>query len=434
MILTKSEQIGVIACPGAEEFAEDIISNLKSIYIKRYTRRLNSIARRYEMEKPEIIKTVNLNKEFSSPRPYSSEDIHKFKPPRYRIPVRFTRFANGEVKSEIQNSIRGMDLYIVSDCENHYPLEVNQGSTEKHVFSVNDHIMMLFATVDAAMGAGANSCVLVLPAYPYARQHQKKGREALTAAWFGRSCEFMGVSRIITLDIHSKAIENSFKLMSLENLHASYQVLRELFQIVDIESEDLVIVSPDTGAVDRNKFYATSLEKPLALLYKERDYSKVSKSASDNNITSIKLLGDVKGKTVFMADDMLGTGGTLIIAMRTLKALGAKKIICTVSLPLFSGNAVESFEAAYKEGLFDYIIGTDAVFHEGDLYKKAWFVKARISGLFAETISRLHHGISLSSLLDNRKIIKKLLSREKSSDNSSESVDKQYIDDSEETI
>ena len=304
-----------------------------------------------------------------------------------------------------------MDLFFISDCENHYPIEINHGSNDKHVMSVNDHIMMLFTAIDAAMGAGARSVTLVLPSYPYARQHQKKSREALTAAWFGKACEFMGVHRIITLDIHSKAIENCFKLLSLENLHASYQILRELFRIVDVETEDLVIVSPDTGAVDRNKFYATSLKKPLALLYKERDYSRVSSSASDTNITSVKLLGDVKGKTVFMADDMLGTGGTLIMAMRTLKEMGAKRIICTISLPFFSGNAVNSFEEAYREGLFDYIIGTDAVFHDEGLYKKDWYINARISTLFAETISRLHHGLSVSSLLDNRKIIKKLLAK-----------------------
>ncbi len=416
MVITKSEQIGVIACPGAERFTEDIISNLRRIYMKRYNRILNSISRRYQMERDDILKQINLTREFSSAKDGNMDAIHKIRPPRYRIPVLNTRFANGEVKAEILNSVRGMDLFIVSDCENHYPLEINEGSGETHVFSVNDHIMMLFATVEAVMGAGANSCTLVLPAYPYARQHKKKGREALTAAWFGKTCESTGVGRIITLDIHSKAIENCFKSLSLENLHASYQVLRELFRLVDIDTEDLVVVSPDTGAVDRNKFYATSLQKPLALLYKERDYSKISNSASDSNITSIRLLGDVKDKTVFMADDMLGTGGTLIVAMRTLKELGARKIICSVSLPLFSGNAVEYFEKAYQEGLFNYIIGTDAVYHDDTIYKKEWYVNANISSLFGETISRLHHGISLSPLLDNRKIIQKLLAKGKSPD------------------
>jgi ribose-phosphate pyrophosphokinase len=166
------------------------------------------------------------------------------------------------------------------------------------------------------------------------------------------------------------------------------------------------VVSPDTGAVDRNKFYATALNKPLALLYKERDYSKVSTDAMKNNISDIKLLGDVHNKTVFMADDMLGTGGTLLKAMQFLKEQGAGKVICAISLPIFTGNAISYFDEAYKNGLFFKIIGTNAVYHE-ELLKREWYMSVNITKLFAITISRLHRGLSLSSLLDNRDIIVK---------------------------
>jgi ribose-phosphate pyrophosphokinase len=170
-------------------------------------------------------------------------------------------------------------------------------------------------------------------------------------------------------------------------------------------------VAPDTGAVDRNKFYATALQKPLALLYKERDYSKVSRDALNNNISMIKLLGKVRDKTVFMADDMLATGGTLLKAMKMLRGEGAKKIICAVSLPLFSGDAIEHFDAAYREGSFYRIIGTNAVYHE-ELLKREWYISVNIATLFAKTISRLHQGLSLSSLLDNRDVINKLFSKD----------------------
>jgi ribose-phosphate pyrophosphokinase len=176
--------------------------------------------------------------------------------------------------------------------------------------------------------------------------------------------------------------------------------------------EDFVVVAPDTGAVDRNKFYASTLKKPLALLYKERDYSRISKNALETNIADIKLLGNVTDKNVLMADDMLGTGGTLLKAMSFLKVQGAKKVICAVSLPLFSGNAIEVFDAAYKEGLFFKIIGTNAVYNE-ELTKREWYYSVNISKLFAQTISRLHQGLSLSSLLDNRdKIVKSTMVKE----------------------
>jgi ribose-phosphate pyrophosphokinase len=160
--------------------------------------------------------------------------------------------------------------------------------------------------------------------------------------------------------------------------------------------------------VDRNKFFATALKKPLALLYKERDYSRVSKDALENNISEIKLLGNVKNKTVFMADDMLGTGGTLLKGMKVLKENGAGKVICSISLPLFSGEAVSYFDAAYEEGLFYRIIGTNAVYQE-ELLRREWYISVNITRLFAQTISRLHHRLSLSSLLDNREVITRLL-------------------------
>ena len=145
------------------------------------------------------------------------------------------------------------------------------------------------------------------------------------------------------------------------------------------------------------------------MLYKERDYSIVSKDAKHSNIKSINLLGDVNGKTVLIADDMLATGGTMIIAMRELTNLGAKKIICMVSLPFFNASAVEDFEEAYREGVFYRIIGTNAVFHGRNLLDKEWYIQADITELFARVISRLHHGRSISPLLDNRKFIQILI-------------------------
>jgi ribose-phosphate pyrophosphokinase len=180
---------------------------------------------------------------------------------------------------------------------------------------------------------------------------------------------------------------------------------------VDLQTEDLVVLAPDTGAVDRNKFYANALKRPLALLYKERDYSKVSKDAASSNIKEMRLLGNVDGKTVFMADDMIGTGGTLIKGMRNLKDLGAAKVICAVSLPLFNGNAIDDFDKAYREGLFYRIIGTNAI-HQKELLQKEWYIQADVTGLFAQIISLVHHDRSLSSLLDNRDVVARLIKKQ----------------------
>jgi ribose-phosphate pyrophosphokinase len=184
-----------------------------------------------------------------------------------------------------------------------------------------------------------------------------------------------------------------------------------LSTVVDLKDESLMVVSPDTGAVDRNKFYASILGKPLGMIYKERDYSRVAQSAEHGNITNMKLLGSVEGKTVFLSDDMLGTGGTLVEALRVLRSFGARKVVCAVSLPFFTGGAVETFEKAYREGLFHRIIGTNAVFHDESLLGREWYVSADVSNLFGRIIYRVHHNRSLASLLDDRSVIKDLLKR-----------------------
>jgi ribose-phosphate pyrophosphokinase len=408
MNYSEPRNLGILACPGGEYFADRIIAGLRKIYKKRFDKQASDLSKRYEVPRDSVIKQINFANDILASVPIANGQVNQFRMPKFKVGARYTCFANGEMKTELLESVRGKDLYIVQDVENRLPLAFAEGV--ERVLSVNDHIFNLLTTVDAAIQAGAEQITLVLPAYPYSRQHKKKGREGLTAARFGQLMEDLGVSRIITLDIHSREIENCFNRCRMENLHASYQIISKLTAITDLAAEDLVVVSPDTGAIDRNKFYASSLQKPLALIYKERDYSKVTKTANDSNITEMKLLGDVHGKTVFMADDMLGAGGTLLKAMRYLKDQGARRVICAVSLPYFSGSAIEDFDEAYKAGLFYRIIGTNAVRHDG-LLKKEWFASTDVTGLFAHIVSLVHHNRSLSGLLDNREIIQRLLKR-----------------------
>jgi len=408
---TNPANLGVIACPGGEVFAEEVIRHLKWEYRRHYERIIEELAKQYDIDRRAAAVQVNFVNDILSPvrrfslNPEEQNSPEDYRSPRFKVPTKFSLFPNGEIKAEILESIRGKDIYIVEDVENHYPVNFQEGGFNR-TLSINDHLLTIFVTVDAARQAGAERVTLVVPVYPYARQHKIKGREGLTAGRVGRIFESLGVNRVITLDIHSREINNAFVRMRLENLHASYQIIHALLGNNGIMGDDFVVVSPDTGAVDRNKFYATALKKPLALLYKERDYSKVATDALKNNISDLKLLGDVRGKTVFMADDMLGTGGTLLKAMQFLKEQGAGKVICAVSLPLFSGDAIKYFDNAFREGLFYRIIGTNAVYQE-EVIKREWYISVNITKLFARTISRLHRGLSLSSLLDNRDIIVK---------------------------
>lgn len=408
MSIVKPHKLGVISGPGSEYLTGKVVKHLRSLYIERYKKLAKNMAARYDLTEEEVLKQASFMDDLTLKKIPSGKCPKEFACPKLEIPVKYTHFLNGEEKCELQEPVRGLKIYLVYDVTNNTPIQV-EGCPEPISFSLNDHLMFIWTTVQACNIAGADGVTLVLPTFPYARQHKKAGREPLTALLFAQFCEALGVERIITLDLHSKEIENCFRTTHVENLHASYQVLVELKKIIDISDPDITIVAPDTGAVARNKFYAQILHRPLAMLYKERDYSVVTTSAKNTNIKSINLLGSVKDQTVIIADDMLASGGTMIIAMRKLRELGAKKIICIASLPFFNGSAVETFDSAWQEGVFDYVIGTNAVYHGDDLLSKKWYIQTDISELFARVISRLHHGRSISPLLDNRRIVQRLV-------------------------
>jgi len=406
MSFANTTSLGLIACPGGESFANQIVSCLSGIYQRSSDKKVKSISRLYNMRPEEVQRQLNFTDDLLSHRTKAIGPVDSKRSPAYKIPCEFVRFANGEIKAEIQRSVRGLDVYLVQDVANGIPVKIGGKWLSQ---SVNDHLIALMIAIDAAHQAGARRISLVLPCYPYSRQHKKRSREGLSASMIGRIFENLGVARIITLDIHSREIEHAFATLVLENLHASYQILKTANSHIDLINEDLVVVSPDTGAIDRNKFFADILYKPLALLHKERDYCRIPSDASNSNIRSVHLLGDVEGKTVFMADDILGTGATLIKAMKAIRAMGARKIICTVSLPLFSGEAASYLDDAFNQGFFDLLIGTNAVNLPEAILERQWYQSADVSGLFAKVIGRVHHNRSVSPLLDNSRIIQKMM-------------------------
>lgn len=414
VFLSKLESIGVIACPGSGEFTKEVVEHLHNYLSQDIEDNLQALSFNKKLSRQEIQNKLSLISEMTQEvyEPYSNPHYNLMQKGNFFINTKFIKFANGEFKAEILSSIRGKDIYVFQDAFNGYPLFLNEQDDKQEVLSVNDHLMLLFTVIDACYHASARSINLVLPAYPYARQDRRQGREALSAARIAQILESLGVNLILTLDIHSRAIENSFKSLKMENLLPAYQICKSLKKVISLKDPDLVMVAPDTGAVDRNKYYASNLKRPLALLYKERDYSRVSLDAQNSNIISHRLLGNVADKNVFMADDMIGTGGTLIEAMKHLKEMKAKRIIAAASLPLFSGKAIESFQNAYERGYFDILIGTNAIYHNEHLLNAPWYRQASVSKLFSEAIWRIHQNISMSSLLDSSLQIQKLLLKE----------------------
>jgi len=298
------------------------------------------------------------------------------------IQIKETKFSNGEIKTEIDESIRNQDVYIFQDVEN-----------KSSGLNVNDNIMALKTAIQAAKMADAQYVTAVIPAFPYARQDKPKTREGITAAMIARELEDAGATRVITLDVHNEAIAGFFRKANLENLRASKNLMNYIKEKLDLK--DLVIVAPDAGGAARANFYAKNLGVKLALIHKERDYSKA------NAIDSMSLIGDVKGKNAFVVDDLIDTGGTVVNAAKKLKEFGAKKIYFAASLALLNSPALERLDQAYKEGIITKVIGTNVIYHGEDLKKKhPWYEEVSVAKYFAKVIYNINRGISISRLLD----------------------------------
>ena len=299
------------------------------------------------------------------------------------------RFANGEIKNIISENVRGDDLYVIQCMDD--PIRREHADPDERR-TINDNLMSLLTAVNASWQSDPDSITAVIPQFPYSRQERKKTREGITARLVASAIEDAGANRVLTLDIHAEAIQGFFQRAILEDLHASHEIIS--FFRDKLAPERLVVVAPDTGSADKARFYSGKFECGFALVDKARDYSKKS------SIESMRLVGDVEDKQVLLPDDMVGTGGTLINACKLLREAGAREIYLACSLPFFNGRAIEKLDAAHAEGLFDFIVGTDAVYHGENFSKEhPWYREVSVARLFARVIFNINRKLSVSRLL-----------------------------------
>lgn len=298
-------------------------------------------------------------------------------------PTKETRFANTEIKSNILESIRGTNVFIVQDVTN-----------SSNGMSVDDNIRALITLVDAARVASAKRVTVILPSFPYARQDKIWGRESLTSKIIARELEMVGVSRVLTLDIHNSAIAGFFDYAILENLYARRAIKRYVSD--NLNTSNLLVSSPDVGGMKRATEISGKLNTGVVFIYKERDYSKA------NLVERMELIGNVSGKDVLLIDDMLDTGGTLVSAVKTLKEKGANKIYFACSLGFFNGSAIERINALYQNKEIEKIIITDAVYHSEDFKKnQKWLEIIPISDYFAKAIFCVQFKKSINQMYED---------------------------------
>jgi ribose-phosphate pyrophosphokinase len=251
-------------------------------------------------------------------------------------PVTLKTFTNGEVYCRYEESIRGADVFIIQPtCAN-----------PERGLSANDALMELLLMIDAAVGASAHRVIAVTPWFGYSRQDKKSApREPISARLVARMIESAGADRVLTMDLHAGQTQGFFR-NPVDHMTALF-MLTQYFD--DLGLTDLVVVAPDAGRVKLNKNFASKVGAELAILDKERPAQQVAEIGY--------VIGDVKGKTAVLVDDMIDTAGTLRAAAQTVLDEGASRVYAAATHPILSGNAYENLAAAG----FEQIVVTDTI-------------------------------------------------------------------------
>ena len=327
----------------------------------------------------------------------------------FLVKVICPRFGNGEGKGMIKESIRGYDLYILCDPGAYnvtykmYGQDIPMGPDE--------HFANLRRIIAATNGK-ARRISVIMPMLYEGRQHRRASRESLDCAMMLQDLERMGVSNLITFDAHDPRVQNAIPTGGFESFMPSYQILKALLKkdkTLWIYKDHMMIVSPDEGAIDRNIFYASVLGLDMGMFYKRRDYTRIVNGR--NPIVAHEYMGNtVEGKDIFVADDIISSGESVIELARELKKRKANRIFAAATFALFT-NGLEEYDRAYQEGIIDRVISTNLTYRRPEVAEREWFLEADMSKYISYIIATLNHDRSVSRLLNPYDRIHALLKR-----------------------
>ena len=329
----------------------------------------------------------------------------------YQLQAECPRFGTGEAKGSLKESVRGHDLYILSDMFNYGVTYKMYGMNVP--MSPDDHYQDLKRII-AAVSGKARRINVIMPMLYEGRQHRRTSRESLDCALCLQELAGMGVENLITFDAHDARVQNAIPLSGFENVHPTYQFLKAMVNnIPDIEFDrnHLMLISPDEGGMSRCMYYSSVLGVDLGMFYKRRDYSTVVNGR--NPIVAHEYLGEsVEGKTVFIADDIIASGESMLEVASNLKERGATNIIANATFPLFT-SGLEKFDKAVADGTLTYVVGTNLTYRMPELLTRDWYVDVDVSKYAAYFVVALNHDMSVSSIIDPLKKIENLLANRK---------------------
>lgn len=277
------------------------------------------------------------------------------------------KFSDGEIFVEIKENVRGADVFVVQPT----------------CTPVNDHLMELVIMVDALRRASARRITAVVPYYGYARQDRKNApRVPISAKVVAEMFMAVGVRRVLCMDLHAGQIQGFFNI-PVDHLYAAPVILKYIQENFDGE---VIMVSPDAGGVERTRAFAKRLNSGLAIIDKRRD--------KPNECEAMHVIGDVKGKTAILMDDMVDTAGTLCAGAKTLLDNGAKEVHACCSHPVLSGPAIERIRNSAMKSL----VVTNSIPLRGEALNCEKIKVLSVSDLLADAINRIHNEDSVSSL------------------------------------
>ncbi|MDD2956460.1 MAG: ribose-phosphate pyrophosphokinase [Oscillospiraceae bacterium] len=317
------------------------------------------------------------------------------------------RFSSGDGKGIIKSTIRGDDIFLLVDVGN-YSCTYNMFG-KPNAMSPDDHYQDLKRLIQACSGK-AHRLNVIMPILYGGRQHRRNYRESLDCAAALQELQAMGVSNIITFDAHDPRVCNAIPLMGMDNVMPYYQVLKALFHAVpgiNTDRDHFMVVSPDEGAMNRNMYYASVLGVDLGMFYKRRDYSRVVNGR--NPIVAHEYLGSsVAGKDVFIADDIISSGESVLDIAYALKKQDARNIYAYATYSIFT-NGLANFDKAYQEGIIAGVLGSNLTYRSPELRSREWFIEVDVSKYIAYFIASINHDISVSQIIDPHEKIKALL-------------------------
>lgn len=341
--------------------------------------------------------------------PGSSIHFTNYKKESYIIDAVCPRFGSGEAKGILNESVRGKDVYLLVDVCNHN-LSYTVCGQVNHM-SPDDHYQDLKRMI-AAISGKARRITVIMPFLYESRQHKRSSRESLDCALALQELTNMGVDNIITFDAHDPRVQNAIPLKGFETVQPTYQFIKALLANVDdihMNSESMMIISPDEGAMGRAIYFANVAGTDVGTFYKRRDYTKIVEGR--NPIIAHEFLGsDVAGTDVVVIDDMISSGESMIDVATELKRRKANRIFVASTFGLFT-NGLKKFDEAYKSGLIYRVMTTNLVYQPQELLEREYYINVDMSKYIALLIDTLNHDCSIAEYLNPTERIEKILKK-----------------------